>query len=597
MRSRDVLIYFIFIVLFTACSVSNSYAGEILEDLGATFVTHFDREINVDKPEQLNFKRHGGRIISNGIRGGCLKLNVGEYLTVNSSEILDSSEGTISLWVRPHWIHDATQSHTFLSFLWNDEKGSYGALSAGWWGAHSTTYFILNNHYPHASGNRNQIRFSKDKWTHLLCAWKAGEKGYVKLYINGCLVSQREGFAEETIKLKGPIFIGGDIGTNLSKNRWADCDIDELALFPRALPVEEILEIYIAQGLMPYSPKVNSEGTILESRVIFDEGREWMTAAGAVETIDRIKKAGFNVYIPCVWHGQGTRYTSQVAPTENDQVFNEDPLTRVINLAHLNGIEVHPWFCVALRQRHFLNDFYDENTPEQAFDLHRPGFRNFIVTLISDVVARYDVDGINLDYIRTMGLCTCSFCIDGYRKKYGRNLLDDMYNKTPNGGVETHIQDWQDSAVESVVKDIAEKSKARKPGLIISIDGYPLPRVMTTNSQGRQELLWAKKGFIDAIYVMDYRESPNFEMMQSIKDEMLKETYLIPLLGNYAKNSGKSIIPRDENLLALLIKYVQCRWVNKDIGIYLYGILTDSQISTLHASVFSKKAIPSWNSR
>ena len=42
----------------------------------------------------------------------------------------------------------------------------------------------------------------------------------------------------------------------------------------------------------------------LESRIIFDEGLNWVTRASADRLCSRIARAGFNVFSPCVWHGR-----------------------------------------------------------------------------------------------------------------------------------------------------------------------------------------------------------------------------------------------------------------------------------------------------
>ncbi len=79
----------------------------------------------------------------------------------------------------------------------------------------------------------------------------------------------------------------------------------------------------------------NLNETIFETRAIFDEGLGWITEEGARKTIQRIKKAGFNVYIPCVWHGRGTRYPSTLAPIDvRIKSTSEDPLHRLIKISH-----------------------------------------------------------------------------------------------------------------------------------------------------------------------------------------------------------------------------------------------------------------------
>jgi hypothetical protein len=376
--------------------------------------------------------------------------------------------------------------------------------------------------------------------------------------------------------------------------RYGDCDFDEMMVFNDPLSSKEIYSIYENQNPNTSSAFIKNEKYLFQTRAIFDEGTGWMTDEGASKTIARIKKAGFNVYIPCIWHGRGTRYPSKIAPPEKDRQFEKaDPLERLITIAHESDIEVHPWFCVTLRQRDFLKDYYDEETPSKAFDIHRPHFRRFIVDLISDVVKRYDVDGINLDYIRSMGVCKCSYCKNEYSKVMGRTLLVDLIKSKMRKGLDPHLQEWQENAVESIVREISSAVRRLKPGVIISVDGHPVPSFMHPNEQGRREIIWANKDLIDIIFSMDYQKNPDFENHQFVRTELNNPTKLIPLLGNYDKSATKKIISRDANLLSILTNHALTQYP-ECVGIYCYSTLNDSQIYHLAQHTFHYHTVPHW---
>ena len=57
-----------------------------------------------------------------------------------------------------------------------------------------------------------------------------------------------------------------------------------------------------------------------ESRIIFDEGLNWVTRVSAERLCSRIARAGFNVFSPCVWHGRGTIWPSKLAPWDSHNV-------------------------------------------------------------------------------------------------------------------------------------------------------------------------------------------------------------------------------------------------------------------------------------
>jgi uncharacterized lipoprotein YddW (UPF0748 family) len=149
-------------------------------------------------------------------------------------------------------------------------------------------------------------------------------------------------------------------------------------------------------------------------RAILDGDIELWTDEGQLNArIARVREARFNVYMPTVWQGRGTTWPSKTVPWDpvlssvNKASF--DPLRAMITKCHAAGIEVHPWFTVAFR---WGKDYFPEfglpdfaEGPHAAFDVHNPAFHNFIASLIVEVIANYDVDGLNLDFVRAIGLC------------------------------------------------------------------------------------------------------------------------------------------------------------------------------------------------
>ena len=106
LRSQKILL------LCTICSLTTIFcflntgkavAADVLEELGATLIARFDKEIVIDKPKGMKIQRYGGKIVPDGVSGGALQLNKGEYLTLDVKTVLQSNEGTISFWARPHW--------------------------------------------------------------------------------------------------------------------------------------------------------------------------------------------------------------------------------------------------------------------------------------------------------------------------------------------------------------------------------------------------------------------------------------------------------------------------------------------------------------
>lgn len=589
--SRRFLSLPVLVALFICCCLFSAEAQEKKQETDVLCVMSFGREISSSSCGSIVIKRQGGQLVSDGAKGSALSLEPGEYLSLDATKLIEPTGGAVMLWVRPHWDDSDPASHTFLSFAWQDGRNGYFTLSRGWWepkGAGLT--YLIGNNQEYANVAR-KIRYVKGEWTHLACVWKGGVDGYIRFYVNGLLAAKNDSHYTGAHQSGKILYLGSDDGSILANKRWADADFDEITFSRNIRSDESILSDYKRQRIAYRRPNVAEDGKLLETHAIFDEGIGWTTEIGAQETIRRIKKAGFNVYIPCVWHGNGTRYPSTITTAERGKHFaGGDPLARLIAIAHENGIQVHPWFTVTLRENQFARDhrgYFDVATPANAFDLHRPAFRNFITGLIADVARRYPIDGVNLDYIRTMGTCRCKLCADKYRQRYNRDLVDDIAHPKADGTLEPHLQEWQDSVVESIVREVARQVKGLRPGCIVSVDGRPQPY---PNEEGRQEARWANTGLVDLVFDMEYAEPPDVERHHLVSAGFKDPSKFIMLITNYVWFSDK-VVPKDADHLVKTVEYLQHRWTN-GIGVYLYSMLDDKQVEMFAKGPFYEAGKP-----
>jgi uncharacterized lipoprotein YddW (UPF0748 family) len=335
---------------------------------------------------------------------------------------------------------------------------------------------------------------------------------------------------------------------------------------------------------------------IKESRAIFDEGLHWADRKGAERVCSRIKSAGFNVFMPCVWHGRGTTWPSQLAPwdTKLPPTPNYDPLARLVETAKRFDIEVHPWFTVARREREFFSQFYEKGTPPESFDVHNDTFRAFVTDLILEVVRNYDIQGVNLDYIRAGGVCESRSCITDYKSQTGRNLLADAKMRMIPTLTLKELFEWQEAAITDIVRSVSQGARSIKPNIVISVDAHPGHRV--DEVQGRNSLRWADEGLVDVVYMMHYEASPDWEMLKTFQRRLQRPEALVVLCGNYDRlgETNASAISRSGSHLNQLLAGARAYQAGNGVGLYLYGRLSDEQISSLKASVFQMPAVPQW---
>lgn len=342
---------------------------------------------------------------------------------------------------------------------------------------------------------------------------------------------------------------------------------------------------------------VNAEtATFANKRAILDgDIGLWTNKEEIDRRLQRIKEAGFNVYMPAVWYGRGTTWPSRYAPwdfTLGPKVTQAyDPLRYAIAKAHEFGLEVHPWFTLVFRWNEtFMPEYGLDGVtegPHAAFDVHNPSFREFMTNMVVEVVTNYDIDGINLDFGRAMGLCQSSACQQEYRAVYNRSLtIDSLTFKINPSQVPTLIE-YQEKAVTALIKSISDSVKKSKRTILISADGHP---ELTRYEQGQNSLDWVNRGLIDVILMMDYHPTINVKATDAVRSQMTNPKALTLLISNMAYGAdlppNQKPFARSGQWLADTIATISARWPDTGIAVYFYKYLSDEQMAALRTGPF-----------
>lgn len=578
----------------------------------------------------------GAEVVGGGHTGNALRLSGRTYGTVAPPAALSASGGTLSFRVRPLWKKGDRTSRTFLSLRWNDGRDSYLAVSLGWWEplGWGRLYFILSNQeLMHCS---LPYEFETDSWTHIAVTWQGGDSGYCRLFLDGEKAAEHRAAFSGRYGAKGPVFLGSDKGSTVARARESGFLLDDFCVMDRPLSETEVLRSYEASEPLPDEARrkkrrwldnllaekpekplpLNGGGAPLEKRVLFDEDIRWALSRDATDGIlSRMSRAGFNVYVPCVWHGRGTHYPSPRAHPDSRVAARiaagDDPLAYLLAKAHAAGIQVHPWFTVTRREDGRYPRFHAPGAPESAFDVHNREFRSFIVGLMTDLVERYPVDGVNLDYIRSMGDCLCAACRSDYRQRYGRELAEDVKMRRAVGKSAETLGKWHGEAVDEIVREFSSRAKRLRPGLVVSVDARPLnPDLL---AQGQDSVAWVKKGWVDAVFAMDYGEAPDVDAIHRARAAMGNPAALTPLFSTYdTRFPGLTpryernringamgemlVVAREPSFLTDLIRLSRRLWPGSGIAFYHEKRLTDEQAEALGRGLFAARALPEWNS-
>lgn len=546
----------------------------------------------------------GATLAMEGLSGPALRLSAGGQARLSLGDTLNSRAGTIAFWVKPS--HGAKGSQTYVALRWNGAPASYLAITQGWWEplGQDRLYFILSNEDGvHCSV---KYRLPEEKWSHLAAVWPYGTGSGCVLYVNGERLAQFATAQAPVRATDGPLHLGTDAPTTVARGRAAQALIDDLVILRRAASGREIAAAYQAEvtaregdvaglwvdearGDAAQKAAPTALGASFETRAIFHEDIAWALSRAATDKIvQRVAAAGFNVYMPCAWYGPGARFPSSVVPADPKLAQRlrrgDDPLTYLIETAHAAGIDVHACLTIARRGSTLFPEFAGPDVPDGSYDLHNPSFRALMVELASEIVRRYDVDGLNLDYIRTIGLCASASCVADYRQRTGRDLAADIRSQPKDQAATRALTQWNVEAVTALVRDLSQAVRAIRPNVVISVDGHPDQAALLL--QGQDSIAWANQGLVDLVYDMSYQRVIDLDALDEVRRRLENPEKLAVMLANYDQTEGQPV-PRTPDLLARYVALVRERWPGKAIAIYNYQQLNDALVEGFGKAIFA----------
>lgn len=319
----------------------------------------------------------------------------------------------------------------------------------------------------------------------------------------------------------------------------------------------------------------------VERRAVWVTRYDWTQAGKAPppEAVDELAQniaaAGFNTIFFQV-RGQGDSYytpglepwaarlTGSLWETQG-QNPGWDPLARLLNKAHVAGIEVHAYvnaytFWVSPPNSSYGQLWPPRTSPPHPFDrlTYGPGYadhpgeyalgnawrqydqsgtpmplawgqplwaspgvdqvQNHLVAVVADLVKRYPVDGVHLDLIRYAN----------------RPYSFDPASNAAAGAEKTAQRDqWQRDRVTDAVRRIKEATQAARPNAVVSAAVWPYYKnkwgwkVSTGYDDYYQDSKgWLAAGYADAIAPMMYGSvADEFDKWQILLDDFLADSH------------------------------------------------------------------------
>ena len=242
--------------------------------------------------------------------------------------------------------------------------------------------------------------------------------------------------------------------------------------------------------------------------------------------LDLLREAGINAVIFQVRPEADALYNSRLEPWSRHLTGKQgqmprpywDPMEFMIDECHKRGMEFHAWvnpyraktsLSVTLDSLHVYNihpEWFVTYGNQLYFDPGLPESRHHICMVVSDIVLRYDVDGIHMDdYFYPYPIAGLSFPDDGSFRRYGKGF--------------DSRDDWRRHNVSLLIEQLHDTIGSIKPWVKFGVSPFGIYRNQSSDPLGSRTsglqnyddlyadvLLWARNGWVDYLIPQIYWE-------------------------------------------------------------------------------------------
>ncbi|BBH19706.1 hypothetical protein Back11_10510 [Paenibacillus baekrokdamisoli] len=262
------------------------------------------------------------------------------------------------------------------------------------------------------------------------------------------------------------------------------------------------------------SPKVQTRGVWLRPK---EKSLDQVKA-----NLQKIKETGINsIYLETWWDGYTTWPTS-IPDTELNPIYEGfDVLGAYIEEGKKLGLEIHAWV-----ENFFAGGPVVQNHPDWRLMSRKgddyevgsfnakwywlnpalPQTRDFVASVYKELVTKYDIDSLHLDYARYPG--SGDYTNDFGYDTYTRKLFSDKYGVDPinlHPGAQ-HWDEWLQFRADIIndwVKQAAEDAHKIKPKLQITAAVWP-NYDEAPKSHAQETKKWLDNNWIDQVFHMSY---------------------------------------------------------------------------------------------
>ena len=275
-----------------------------------------------------------------------------------------------------------------------------------------------------------------------------------------------------------------------------------VALLPnelRAQPVRQALPFFASYFNFNFSQLFKSLKTNAKRERAIDEA------------LDRHRASGVTTVMPYITSTSGeAAYPSRIV---NQLRYPDwDPLAYLIAAADKRELDVYPVFCMLACGNDKPEGILSEH-PEWALrklDGKPMGYlcptnsaaRHWVTSVVEEVVERYPVQGVLLDYLRYYNRPTL-LDADSETK------LAALKAKQPAGSDKQLTQQYREAGLTALAKQISDTIRSQRPELKIAIYSWG-PHVASDHQVAQAWPVWSREGYVNNVNISGYCYPDNY---------------------------------------------------------------------------------------
>lgn len=262
----------------------------------------------------------------------------------------------------------------------------------------------------------------------------------------------------------------------------------------------------------------------LSTRAIWVTRFDYKTKDDIVRIADACKQSGATDVLFQVRGNATAFYRSSYEPWAEQFEFADpgfDPLATMIEEGHARGLDVHAWVNVIpawwgsaapkspeqVVNKHPEWLWYDKDGKRQPFadkfyvslNPCLPEVRRYLVDVMRDLVARYSIDGLHLDYIRFPN--DLAKGVDYPRDARTLSLFEGATGATPETDPAAWDR-WRADQITILVRDLRYMIDRNKPHVELSAAVGAVPEKALAHHQDVKT--WMSERLVDTVYPMNY---------------------------------------------------------------------------------------------